>query len=333
MRRREFISLLACAAAEWPVAGRAQQRERIRRIGVFMPGAANDPEFEARNAALLQGLGGLGWTVGRNVRIDYRWGMGETDRYRGYAAELVALAPDVIVAVGAATVSALLRATRTIPIVFTSVTDPVGSSLVAGLARPGGNATGFTSSEFGFGGKWLELLKEVAPRVTRVAVLRDSSIASQMGLFGGMQSLAPALGVELRPIDNHDVDEIERGVIAFAGQPNGGLIVSPGARGILHRDLIIALAARHHLPAIYSYRTAVASGGLIAYGTDNTDQFRRAAGYVDRILKGEKAAELPVQAPTKFELIINLKTAKTLGLEVTSVAWPLTAMKLTRPKV
>ena len=320
MRRRQFIALGGAAAA-WrlaamPLAARAQQSGRMRRVGVFMPLRADDPEAQARNAAFLQGLSELGWTVGRNVRLEYRWGAGDTERYRAYAAELVALAPDVVLALGTSTVSALQRASRTVPIVFVNVTDPVGGSLVASLARPGGNATGFTSSEFGFGAKWLELLKEIAPDVTRVAVLRDSSIASQMGLLGGIQSLAPSLGVELRPIDLHQTAEIENAVAAFAKEPNGGLIISSGAGGLSHREQIIALAARHRLPAIYAYRVHVASGGLISYGIDTTDQFRRAAGYVDRILKGEKPADLPVQAPTKFELAINLKTAKELGLDI-----------------
>jgi putative ABC transport system substrate-binding protein len=315
VRRRQFITLLGGAAA-WPFAARAQQGERVRRVGVFMPGAADDPEYQARNAAFLLGLGGLGWDVSRNIRIEYRWGRGDTERYRAIAAELVALAPDVILALGTATVSALLKATRSVPIVFANVSDPVGSSLVASLARPGGNATGFASSEFGFGGKWLELLKEIAPRVMRAAVMRDSAIPSQMGLFGAMQSLAPSRGVELRPIDMHDASDIERAVAAFSDEPNGALIVPASARGIIHRDLIITLAARHRLPAIYAYRIHVASGGLISYGIDGDDQFRRAARYVDRILNGEKPGDLPVQHPTKYELVVNLKTAKSLGLTV-----------------
>ena len=313
--RRDFIALLAGAALAHPLAARAQPRERMRRIGVLMPLTADDPESQARNAAFLQGLGELGWTVGRNVRIDYRWGAGDPERYRAHAAELVALAPDVVLAQGSSTVIALQRATRAVPIVFANVTDPVGGGLVASLARPGGNATGFTSTEFGFAGKWLELLKEIAPRVTRVAVMRDA-IASQIGLLGGIQAVAPSLKVELRPVDMRDADEIERAVVAFAGQPNGGLIVTQGAQALLHRELIVALAARHRLPAVYAYRTHVAGGDLVSYGIDNVEQFRRAAGYVDRILKGEKPADLPVQAPTKFELAINLATAKALGLEV-----------------
>ena len=315
MKRREFITLLGGAAA-WPLAARAQQRERVRRIGVFMPGVADDPEYQARNAAFLQGLGELGWIVGRNVRIEYRWGAGDVERYRTIAAELVALAPDVVVALGYSTVSALQKASRSVPIVFANVTDPVGGSLIASLARPGGNITGFTTSEFGFSGKWLELLKEIAPRVTRAAVMRDAAVASQIGLFGALQSVAPSLGVELRPVDMREAGEIERAVVAFAREPNGGLIAMSNAAALQHRELIVALAARHRLPAVYAYRIHVASGGLISYGPDNIDQFRRAAGYVDRILKGEKPADLPVQAPTRYELVINLKTAKALGIEV-----------------
>jgi putative ABC transport system substrate-binding protein len=317
MRRRQFLGLLGGAVAVWPLAAGAQQpRERTRRIGVFMPGKADDPEYQARNAAFLLGLGGLGWDISSSLRIEYRWGRGDTERYRAIAAELVALTPDVILALGTATVSALLKATRTVPIVFANVTDPVGSSLVASLARPGGNATGFASTEFGFASKWLELLKEIAPHVMRVAVMRDSAIASQMGLFGAMQSRAPSLGVELRPVDMHEASEIERAVMALASEPNGGLIVTSSARGILHRDLIIALATRHRLPAIYGYRTAVAGGGLMFYGADDKDQFHRAAAYVDRILRGEKPADLPVQNPTEYDLVVNLKTAKALGLTV-----------------
>ena len=315
MRRREFITLLG-GAATWPLAARAQQREQMRRIGVLMNLGSDDALGQARNAAFLQGLQELGWTVGRNVRIEYRWGAGDAERYRAIATELVATEPDVILALGTSTVSALRRATRSVPIVFTNVTDPVGGSLVASLARPGGNVTGFLSTEFGFAGKWLELLKEIAPRVTRVAVIRDSAIASQIGLFGGIQSVAPSLGVELRPVDSRDAGEIEREVAGFAREPNGGLIAASGSNVLLHRELIVALAARHRLPAVYPYRSHVISGGLVCYGPDTIDSFRRAAGYVDRILKGEKPADLPVQAPTKYELVINLKTAKALELEV-----------------
>ena len=315
MKRRNVITLLGGAAA-WPLTARAQQRERMRRIGVFMPGSAGDPESQARNGAFLQGLSELGWSVGRNVRIDYRWGEGETERYRAYAAELVALSPDIIMALGSSTVNALLRTTRDVPIVFATVIDPVGAGLVASLARPGGNATGFISFEFGIGGKWVELLKEIAPRLTRAVVLRDSSIAAQVGLFGGIQTAANARGLELRPIDLYDKSEIERAVADFAREPNSGLIASAGNRVLSQRELIVTLAARHKLPAVYPYSSHVASGGLISYGVDQNEQFRRAAGYVDRILKGEKPADLPVQNPTKFELTINLKTAKALGLEV-----------------
>jgi len=318
VKRRKFITLLGGAAAAWPLAVRAQQRERVRRIGVFMPGVADDPEFQGFNAAFLQRLAELGWIVGRNVRIDYRWGAGDAERYRAIAAELVALAPDVVLAVGSLIVSALQKATNSVPIVFANVTDPVGGGLVASLARPGGNSTGFITSEFGFAGKWLELLKEIAPWVTRAAVMRDSAVGAQIALFGSIQSVAPSLGIELRPIDTRDPGEIERAVSAFAGEPNGGLIVVSGARVLLHRDLIVALASRHRLPAIYPYRSHAMSGGLISYGADQVDQMRRAAGYVDRILKGEKPADLPVQAPTKYELLINLKTAKALGLEIPS---------------
>jgi putative ABC transport system substrate-binding protein len=282
-----------------------------------MSGVADDPESEVRIAAFLQGLGELGWIVGRNVRIDYRWGAADLERYHVIAAELIALSPDVVLGLGYSIVSALQKATRSVPIVFASVTDPVGGGLVASLARPGGNATGFVTSEFGFAGKWLELLKEVAPRVTRVAVLRDPAVASQIALFGSIQSVAPSLGVELRPIDARDAAEIERAVTAFAaGEPNGGLIAPTGARAFLHRELIVALAARHRLPAVYAYRSQAMSGGLISYGSDQVDNFRRAASYVDRILRGEKPADLPVQTPTKYELVINLKTAKALDLEV-----------------
>jgi len=315
MKRREFIGLLGSALA-WPLAARAQQRQRMRRVGVFTPGTADDPEHKTRDAAFLQGLGELGWIVGRNLRIDYRWGAGDYERFRAMAAELIELNPDVILAQGSSTVTALQKTSGTVPIVFANVTDPVGSSLVATMARPGGNATGFVTTEFGFSAKWLELLKELAPRVTRVAVLRSSAVASQIALFGGIQSVAPALGVELRPIDTRDAGEIERAVAAFAGEPNGGLIAASGSGVLLHRELIVALAARYRLPAVYAYRSHVVSGGLASYGPDSIDQFRRAAQYVDRILKGERPADLPVQAPTKYELVINLKTAKVLGIEM-----------------
>jgi ABC-type uncharacterized transport system substrate-binding protein len=314
--RREFITLVGGAAAAWPIAARAQQGERMRRIGVLMSLTADDPEGQVRLTAFLQGLQQLGWTDGRNVRIDTRWGAGDADRSRGYAAELVALAPDIILASGTSTMGPLLRATRTVPIVFTQVTDPVGAGFVDSLARPGGNATGFTLSEYGISGKWLELLKEIAPRVTRAAVLRDPDMAAGSGQLGAIQSVAPSFGVELSPVNVRDAPEIERAVAAFARGSNGGLIVSASGLAIVHRDLIITLAARHRLPAVYFARYFVTGGGLISYGSDNIDPHRRAAGYVDRILKGEKPADLPVQAPTKYELVINLKTAKALGLEV-----------------
>ena len=318
MKRREFITLLGGAAAAWPLTARAQQREPVRRVGIFMPGVADNSEFQDRIAAFLQALGALGWTVGRNVRIDYFWGAGKSERYRMLAEELVALAPDVILGNGTATVNALKNATRTVPIVFANIADPVGSGLVASLARPGGNATGFISQEFGFSGKWVELLKELAPRVTRAAVTRDTTISSQIGMFGSIQSVALSLGIELRPIDLRESDELEHGIAEFAREPNGGLIVPPSARAVLHSDLIVRLAARNGLPAIYAFRGVVARGGLVSYGSDAIEVYRQAAGYVDRILKGEKPADLPVQAPTKYELAINLKTAKALGLTVPS---------------
>jgi putative ABC transport system substrate-binding protein len=314
MRRREFITLLGGAAAAWPVVARAQQPERMRRIGVLLSLAANDSEGQARVAAFLQGLQQLGWSEGRNVRIDIRWSAGNDVDTRRYAAELVALAPDAILAVGGAVVGALLQATRTVPIVFTQTPDPVGAGYVASLARPGGNATGFLFIEYGMSAKWLELLKEIAPRVTRAVVLRDAAIAQGIGQFAVIQAAAPSFGMELRPVDMRDAPEIERGVTEFARAPNGGLIVTGSASALVHRDLIIALAARYRLPAVYPARYFVASGGLISYGPDSIDPHRRAAGYVDRILKGEKPADLPVQAPTKYELVINLKAAKALGL-------------------
>ena len=287
----------------------------MRRIGVLMYLAADDAEGQARLAAFTQALQQLGWSDGRNLRIDTRWAT--ADDIRRHAAELAALAPDVLVAgTGTATVAPLLQATRTVPIVFVTVIDPVGAGFVASLARPGGNATGFTIYEYSMSGKWLELLKEIAPRVTRAAVLRDPAVASGIGQFGAVQIVAPSLGVELSPVDVRDAGEIERAVTAFARGLNGGLIVTASALAIVHRELIIALAARHKLPAVYPARFYVTAGGLISYGPDLIDQFRRAAGYVDRILKGEKPADLPVQAPTKYELVINLKTAKALGLDV-----------------
>jgi putative tryptophan/tyrosine transport system substrate-binding protein len=316
MRRREFISLLGTAAAAWPVAARAQQTERMRRIGVLMNRAANDPDGQARLAAFKQNLQQLGWSEGGNVQIDSRWGEDDVDRERRYAAELVALAPDVFLASGTLSVTPLQRLSRTLPIVFVGVVDPVGGGIVDSLARPGGNATGFLVFEYSLGGKWLDLLKQISPSVTRVAVLRDPNIPSGTALFGVIQSAAQSLGVEVSPVSMRDAGEIERAVAAFARSANGGLIVTPAASVSVHRDLIVTLAARHKLPAVYPYRFMVAGGGLISYSPDQVDEFRRAAVYVDRILKGEKAADMPVQAPTKYELAINLKTAKALGLTV-----------------
>jgi len=314
-KRREFITLLGGVAA-WPLVAYAQQPERMRRIGVLLTTAADDPESLVRIGAFLQGLQELGWTDARNMRIEYRWGSGNTERIRKYAAELVALGPDVILANGNTAVAPLQRATRTLPIVFVTVSDPVSGGFVDSLARPGGNMTGFASMEYGMSGKWLELLKQIAPGMTRAAVLRDPSIPSGSGQLGAIQAVGPFLGVEVSPIDVRAAGEIERAVTDFARSSNGGLIVPASTSAIVHRDLIISLAARHRLPAVYSYRFFVANGGLISYGYDSIDSYRRAAGYVDRILKGEKPADLPVQAPTKYELVINLKTAKALGLEV-----------------
>ena len=316
MRRREFITLLGGAAATWPLAARGQQGERVRRIGVLINMAADDPEGHARITAFAQGLQEAGWTTGRNVRIDYRWGGGGADAMAKYAAELVALAPDVILAATSSSVAPLQRITRTIPIVFVQVIDPVSAGFVASLARPGGNATGFTIIEYGFSGKWLELLKEVAPRITRVAVIRDPTGLAQMGQMGAIQSVAPSLGVELRPVEARDAGEIERAVTAFARSGNGGLIVLSGNSSLAHRELIVTLAARERLPAVYADRVFVARGGLMSYDTNRIEQYRRAVGYVDRVLKGENPADLPVQAPTKYELVINLKAAKALGLTV-----------------
>ena len=315
MRRREFITLVGGAAAAWPLAARAQQSDRVRRIGALIGAAQDDPDTQARLAAFVQALAQLGWTDGRNVRIDYRWAAGNAENYRKYAAELVALAPDVVLAPGFS-VGPMIQATRTVPIVFVFTTDPVGSGFVDSLARPGRNATGFMQFEFSLNAKWLELLKEIAPGVTRAAVLRDAAIPSGIGQFAVIQSVAPSVGVDVSPINLRDAGEIERGVEAFARGANGGLIVAASALATVHRDLIITLAARHKLPAVYFNRLFVADGGLISYGADFNDQYRRAAGYVDRILKGEKPADMPVQAPTKYELAINLKTAKALGLTV-----------------
>ena len=318
MKRRDFITLLGGAVAVWPVATRAQQSERVRRIGVIAAGGldADDLDLQARVGAFQQGLQQLGWTNGQNARIDIRAGAGDADRLRRYAEELVALAPDVILTTGAAAVAPMLKATRTVPVVFMNVVDPVGAGFVDSLARPGGNATGFVSFEYGLSVKWLELLKEIAPRVTRVAVIRDPDISAGTGQFGAIQAVAPSLGLELIAVSPREAGEVERAIAAFARTPNGGLITTSSALAIIRRDLIIGLAAKHKLPAVYHRRVYPASGGLISYGPDVIDLSRRAAGYVDRILKGEKPADLPVQAPTKYELVINLKTAKALGLTV-----------------
>jgi putative tryptophan/tyrosine transport system substrate-binding protein len=314
--RREFITLLGGAAAAWPLAARAQQPERMHRIGVLLPAAADDAIFQARLAAFHQALALLGWIIGRNVRIDTRWATTNRAEIQRQAAELAALAPDVILATGDSTVPPLLQATRSVPIVFPVVTDPLGAGYVESLARPGGNVTGFMNLEYGTGGKWLDLLKEIAPTVTRAAVLRDPANPSQTAQFGAIQGVAPSLKVEVTPVGMRDAGEIERPVAAFAGSPNGGLIVTAGSAAVRHRALIVTLAARHKLPAVYWERFFVAAGGLISYGADLIENYRRAAGYVDRILKGENPADLPVQAPTKYELAINLMTAKALGLEV-----------------
>ena len=318
MRRRDFIALFGGAVA-WPAMAGAQQAERIRLIGVLLPATADETEMQARIAAFHQGLALLGWSIGRNVRIDTRWTTTDAAEIRRHAAELAALAPDVILAHAATTVGPLLQATRTVPVVFPAVVDPVGAGFVDSLARPGGNATGFMNYEYSLSGKWLELLKQNAPAVTRVAVLRNAASASGPGQFAAIQAMAPSLGVEANPVNVRDAGEIERAVAAFARAPNGGLIVTASPAAALHRELIISLAARYKLPAVYFERQFVAAGGLISYGPDQIDMYRRAAGYVDRILKGEKPADLPVQAPTKYELAINLKTAKALGLAVPQI--------------
>jgi putative ABC transport system substrate-binding protein len=315
MRRREFISLLGGAAA-WPLAAGAQQGERMRRLGVLMNLAADDPLSTARVTALAQGLQELGWTVGRNLQIDTRWAAADADLFRRYATELVAAAPDVVLASTSAAVAPFQEVSRTVPIVFVSIIDPVGAGYVASLARPGGNATGFLLYEYSISGKWLELLKQIAPRMTRAAVLRDPATTAGIGQFAAIQAVAPLFGVELSPVDVRDVAEIERGVGAIARESNGGLIVTGSPAQGVHRKLILTLAARHQLPAVYPWRYMAADGGLISYGPDIADQYRRAASYVDRILRGENPADLPVQAPTKYELIINLKTAKALGLTI-----------------
>jgi putative ABC transport system substrate-binding protein len=315
MQRREFVTLLGGAVVAWPLGARAQL-DRMRRVGILLPAAADDAVFQARIGAFQQGLALLGWNIGRNVRIEVRWATTNAAELRRQAAELVALAPDVILSGGTSPVGPLIQATRTVPIVFVHVIDPVGTGTVDSLARPGGNATGFMQFEYSLSAKWPELLKEIAPGVTRVAVLRDHTIASGIGQFGAIQSAAPSLRMEAIPINVRDAGEIELDIAAFARSSNGGVIVTSGPLAQSHSDLIVTLAARHRLPAISSGRQFVAGGGLISYGTNLADQYRRAADYVDRILKGEKPADLPVQAPTKFDLVINLTTAKALGLEV-----------------
>ncbi|MGC1865704.1 MAG: ABC transporter substrate-binding protein [Pseudolabrys sp.] len=315
MRRREFIKVIGGSAAAWPLIARAQQSEPMRRIGMLMNRAAESAEGQARVAAFTQSLHQLGWTDGRDVRIDIRWGEDKIDLERKYAAELIALGPEIVFASGTLSVIALQGTSRSLPIVFVGVTDPVGASLVDSLAHPGGNATGFMIYEYSFGGKRLELLKQVAPGVTHVAVLRDPSNPSGSAEFAAIQALAQSLKIDVSPVDTRrDAGEIERAITTFARTANGGLIVTPNASVSVHRDLIVALAARHRLPAVYPFRYHADGGGLVSYGPDVVDQCRRAAGYVDRILKGEKPADLPVQAPTKYEMVINLKTAKALGL-------------------
>jgi putative ABC transport system substrate-binding protein len=323
MKRRDFITLVGGAALAspnlWLSAARAQGPERMRYIGVLLAAASDDSENQARVGAFLQALALLGWTIGRNVRVDTRWAGVKADDIRRHAAELAALAPDVILAPGGTTVGPLLQATRTVPIVFPTVVDPVGAGFVDSLARPGGNATGFMVYEYSMGGKRLELLKQIAPDVTRVAVLRDSTQGGGTSQFSAIQSVAPLFGMEVNPVNLRDVSEIERALAAFARYPNGGLIVTAVPAATFHRDIIITLAARHKLPTVYPNRFYVANGGLISYGADNLNQYRQAAGYVDRILKGEKPSDLPVQAPTKYELVLNLKTAKALGLVVPDI--------------
>jgi len=316
VKRRQFITLLGGAVASWPLAARAQQPERVRRIGVLTSSSMQDLATQARFAALQQGLQQLGWTDGHNLRIDYRWAAGDADNLHRYAGELVKLGPDVIVANGSAAVALLLQATRAVPIVFTDVPDPIGAGFVDGMAKPGHNVTGFMLFEYGMSGKWLELLKQIAPDVTQVAVLRDPSMTAGVGQFAAIQAVAPLMRIELRPFDVRDPPEIERALVSFAPGSNGGLIVTSSPSAARHRDLIVRLAARHRVPAVYSFRYYVTDGGLMSYGPDPIDPLRRVAGYVDRILKGEKPAELPVQAPIKYELVINLKTAQALGLDV-----------------
>jgi putative ABC transport system substrate-binding protein len=316
MRRREFIKLFGAATTAWPLAARAQQADRVRRIGVLVGIEPDDAVSKPRLTAFVQGLQHSGWTVGQNIAIEYRWAGGNADYFRKYADELVSLNPDVILAHSSSALASLLQATRTIPIVFVIVADPVGAGYVDSLAHPGGNATGFTTYDYSIGGKWLELLKEIDPRIRRAMVFRDAAIAAGPALFSSIQTVAPSFGVEVRPVDTRDAKEIERVIAVFARGSNGGLIVTGSASALSQRKLIIELAARYRLPAIYNSTPFVTDGGLIAYGPDYVDQFRLAAGYADRILRGEKPADLPVQNPTKFELVINLKTARSLDLSV-----------------
>jgi putative ABC transport system substrate-binding protein len=316
LKRREFITLLGAAATGWPIAARAQRPDRIRRIGVLMNLAEGDADGQTRIKALQESLRQLGWIDGHNVQIDYRWGATDVARARKPAGELIALAPDVIMASAAQAVTELQQATRSVPIMFVNVIDLVGAGFVASLARPGGSTTGFTLFEYSIAGKWLDMLKQIAPRVTRAAVLRDATISSRIGQFAVIQAMAPSFAVELSPFDTRDAGEIERAVTSFAGGGNGGLIVAVSSSAADHRDLIVTLVARHRLPAIYGARYFVTAGGVISYGPDYIEGYRRAAGYIDRILKGEKPADLPVQAPTKYELVINVKTAKALGITV-----------------
>ncbi len=316
MKRREFILALGGAAVAWPLAVRAQQSERVRRIGVLSNPGPDDVEMQSCNAVFVQGLQDLGWTVGRNLHIDYRWSHGDADRLRADAAELVALGPDVLLATSGVSILPLVQASRSVPIVFAQTIDPVGLGVVESLSRPGGNITGFTQFEYGIVAKWLELLKQIAPNATRAAVLRDPFDPAGIGQWAAMQSVAPVFGVELSVVNVRDSDAIETGMMKIASSANAGLVVTASAPANVHRNLILRLAARHRLPSVYPYRYFVAAGGLACYGPDTIDQYWRAAGYVDRILKGEKPADLPVQAPTKYELVINLKTAKALGLDV-----------------
>jgi ABC-type uncharacterized transport system substrate-binding protein len=316
MRRREFVTLLGGAAVAWPLTTGAQQREQMPRVGLLMNLAADDPEGRVRVAALVQGLKDLGWIEGQNLRLDYRWGGGDSETFNKYAQELVDVGPNVILATGTPVVNALQRATHRVPIVFVTVIDPVGAGFVDSLARPGGNITGFTLFEYGMSGKWVELLKEIAPNVTQVAVIRDQAIGSGTGQLAAIQAVAPSFGLEVRPVTVSDPGSIDRSLSAFSLGSDRGLIVTASTLALVHRELIVSLAARSKLPAVYPDRTFITAGGLISYGPNRVDRYRRAAAYIDRILKGEKPADLAVQAPTKYELMVNLRTARALGLEV-----------------